>query len=157
MNSSARNGLVGAGGVQELPTSALGGSRRENFSLTLGARTENNPFSGELAAIVYALRSLSPIRDRNVAVMTRNKAAMLVLGNPRQQSGQEYVQLIYKAIRELRTRGNRVAIVWFPASDDNELLKLARGQAREATKDGASPKGQFPRMRSRRSMLRSGI
>ena len=44
--------------------------------------------------------------------------------------------------------GNRVAIAWIPASDDNELLKLAKNQARKATNDGATPQGQFPLMRS---------
>lgn len=35
-----------------------GQPRREVFSFTLGTRTEQNPFSGVLAAISYALRNL---------------------------------------------------------------------------------------------------
>ena len=148
VSSSARNGVVGAGGVSQIPTSARGISKRDVFSFTFGHRTEQNAYSGQLAAMAYALRSLPMIRDRNVAVVTSNKAAVLSLGNPRQQSGQEYMQLIYEAIEKLREKGNRVAIEWIPGSDDNELLKLAKGEAREATKDGAVPQKQFPRMRS---------
>lgn len=148
VNSSARNGVVRVGGVMELPVSALGQLRRETFSFTLGLRTAQNPYSGELAAMAYALRSLPTIRDRNVAVITSNKAAMLSLGSPHQQSGQEYMRVIYDAIEHLRRRGNQVEIEWIPVSDENELLKLAKDQSREASTDRATPQRQFPKMRS---------
>lgn len=148
VSSSARNGMVGVGGTQELPISALGRSRRKVFSFTLGLRTENSPFSGELAAMAYTLRILPPIRDRNVVIMTSNKAAMLALAKPHQQSGQEYIRLIYGNVHDLQAKGNKVAIAWTAASDDNELLKLAKIQAREATKDGSAPQKQFARMRA---------
>jgi ribonuclease HI len=148
VNASARNGLVGVGGVSRIPTSARGKSKCEAFSFTLGLRTEQNPYSGELTAMAYALRSLPVIRDRNVAVMTRNKAAVLSLRNPRQQSGQGYMQLIYEAIEKLRQNGNKVVIEWIPASEDEELLKLAKVEARKASEDQAMPQKQFPRMRS---------
>ncbi|OAQ57605.1 reverse transcriptase [Pochonia chlamydosporia 170] len=148
VNSSGRNGVVGVCGVLQIPTSARGKSKREGFSFTLGHRTEQNPYSGQLAAMAYALRSLPMIRDRNVVVMTNNKAAVLSLGNPRQQSGQEYMPLIYEVIENLLGKGNRVAIEWSPVSDDNELVLLAKSKAREATKSGAVPDRQFPRMRS---------
>jgi hypothetical protein len=86
--------------------------------------------------------------DRNVVVMTSNKAAVLSLGNPRQQSGQEFMQLIYEAIEKLRKKGNRVVMEWIPVSDNNEMLTMAKTEAREATRDGAMPQRQFPRMRS---------
>lgn len=140
--------MVGVGGISQLPISARGKFRREGFSFTLGPRTEQNPYTGHLTAIAYALRALPMITDRNVAVITNNKAAVISLGNPRQQSGQAYLLLIYEAIEKLRERGNRVAIEWIPVRDENELLKMAKTEAREATKDGATPQRQFPRMRS---------
>lgn len=56
INGSARNDLVDVGGVVEIPTLAQGGQRLEEFLFTLGMRTGQNPFSGELAAAAYALR-----------------------------------------------------------------------------------------------------
>jgi hypothetical protein len=98
--------------------------------------------------IAYAMRSLPLIINRNVVIMTDNKAAVLSLGNPRQQSGQEYMQSIYEVIEKLRKKGNTVVIEWIPVSDDNEMLTMAKTEAREATNDGATPQRQFPRMRS---------
>ncbi|EAQ84468.1 hypothetical protein CHGG_08482 [Chaetomium globosum CBS 148.51] len=51
VSSSARNNMVGIGGVVRLPLPMRDGSRNEAFSVTLGSRSEQNPFSGELAAI----------------------------------------------------------------------------------------------------------
>ncbi|RKK91058.1 hypothetical protein BFJ68_g16279, partial [Fusarium oxysporum] len=58
VSSSARNGVVGVGGVIKIPASVRGGPKFERFSFTLGMRTEQNPFSEELAAMAYALRHL---------------------------------------------------------------------------------------------------
>jgi hypothetical protein len=45
---------VGIGGAIQIHTSA----KVETFSSTLGARSEQNPYSGELAAMACALNSL---------------------------------------------------------------------------------------------------
>ncbi|OAQ61371.1 reverse transcriptase [Purpureocillium lilacinum] len=148
VSSSARNGLVGVGGAVDLPASVPGGPKVEPFSFTLGMRTEQNPFSGELAAMACALRRLPELRYRSVALLTSNKAAALTLRNPRQQSGQEYVGCIYDSIETLRRNGNMVAVLWIPTSAENRLLQNAKIQAREATKEGANPSLKFPRMRS---------
>ncbi|KFG84301.1 putative reverse transcriptase [Metarhizium anisopliae] len=84
--------------------------------------------------MAYALRSPPTIADRNMAVITNNKSVVIGLGNPRQQSGQVYVRLIYEAIEKLRERGNRVAIEWIPVSGENEMLKVAKTEARELPK-----------------------
>lgn len=139
--------MVRVSGVSQIHAAVQGNSERVAFSFTLGLRTEQNPYSGELAAMACALRSLPAMRDRNVTVITSNKAAVLSLGNPRQQSGQEYVQLIYEVIEKLRQSGNRVVIEWMPMNEDHELLKLAKGE-RQATKNCAWPQRHFPRMRS---------
>ena len=56
VSSSARNGVVGVGGAIQIPVSVRGGPQLETFSFTLGMREEQNPYSGELAAIAHALR-----------------------------------------------------------------------------------------------------
>lgn len=111
VSSSARNGIVGVGGVIEIPALVRGGPKLERFSFTLGMRTEQNPFSGELAATAYALRHLPDLKYRSVAVLASNRAAVLTIRNPRQQSGQEYVRCIYDSIGTLKVKGNVVAII----------------------------------------------
>jgi hypothetical protein len=111
-------------------------------------RSEQNPYSGELAAMARALSSLPKLRFRSIAVLTSNKAAVLTLRQPRQQTGQEHVRHIYESIRILRKNGNVMAIMWTPASEENKLLKLAKEKAREATQQGATPQTQTPRVQS---------
>jgi hypothetical protein len=78
--------------------------RLKTFSITLGARSEQNPYSGELAAMARALKTLPVLKSYRITLLTSKKAAALTLGNPRQQSDQEYVCLIYKLIRRLRKK-----------------------------------------------------
>ena len=94
------------------------------------------------------LNSLPRLRFRNIALLTSNKAAVLTLRQPRQQSGQEHVRHIYEYARTLRKNGNMMAIMWNPPSEENEVLKLAKEKAREATQRGATPQTQTPRMKS---------
>ncbi|EGU72476.1 hypothetical protein FOXB_17015, partial [Fusarium oxysporum f. sp. conglutinans Fo5176] len=148
VSSSARNGVVGVGGVIEISASVRGGPKLERFSFTLGMRTEQNPFSGQLAAMAYALRHLPDLEYRSVALLASNKAAVLTVRNPRQQSGQEYVGCIYDSINALRNKGNVVAIIWIPTSAEHRLLEMAKKEARSASRDGAVPAQKFPGMRS---------
>lgn len=149
VSSSARNGIVGVGGAIQIPLSMRGGPKLETFSFTLGLRTEQNPYSGELAAMAYALRRTMPkLRHRSIALMTSNKAAALAVKQPRQQSGQEYIRCIYDSVKELRKDGNVLRILWLPSGDENRLLKHAKEEARKATQQGATPEKQFPSMQS---------
>jgi hypothetical protein len=75
--------------------------RLKSFSVTLGVRSEQNPYSGELAAMAHALRTLLVLKLYRITLLTSNKAAALALRSPRQQSGQEYIYKIYKLIRRL--------------------------------------------------------
>ena len=120
----------------------------KTFSVTLGARAEQNPYSGELAAMAHALNTLPGLKQHRITLLTSNKAAALTLRNPRQLSGQEYIRQVYKLIRRLRRHGNRINILWVPASEDNQLLGLAKEQARAATQEDASPQARVPRMKS---------
>ncbi len=110
VSSSARNELAGIGGAIQIQKPARDELNAETFSLTLGAKSEQNPYSGELAAMAQALGLLPKLRFRNVMLLTRNKAAMLTVKKPRQQSGQEHVGRIYQCFKELQKDGNRMKV-----------------------------------------------
>ncbi|KAJ9481395.1 hypothetical protein VN97_g12085 [Penicillium thymicola] len=148
VSSSARNELVRFGGVIEKQPPRYRKLKLKSFSVTLGARAEQNPYSRELAAMAHALSTLLGLKQYRISLLTGNKAAALTLRNPRQQSGQEHICQIYKLIRRLRRHGNQLNILWVPASEDNQLLSLAKEQARAATHEDATPQAQVPRMKS---------
>jgi hypothetical protein len=83
-----------------------------------------------------------------VQIITCNKAAALTLKNPRHQSGQEHICQIYNLIQRLWRHENRIDICWIPTSEKNQLLGLAKKQARAATKEDSTPQAQAPRMKS---------
>ncbi|KGQ02472.1 hypothetical protein BBAD15_g12316 [Beauveria bassiana D1-5] len=147
VSCSSRNGIVGVGGVIESENAATGQSKRKVFSFTLGARTEQNPFSGELAAMTYALRHLPHSEHQNIAVFTRNKGAVVALSRPYQQLGQEFIKCIYDSVDQLTSKENTIAIGW-DSSDKNKLLQAAKIQAKTATQQGTAPEVQFPLMKS---------
>ena len=101
-----------------------------------------------LQNLAHVLSSLPELRFRSIALLTSNKAAVLTLRQPQQQSGQGHVRHIYESIRALRRNGNVIKVLWIPSSGENELLNLAKEKAREATREGATPQTQTPRMRS---------
>ena len=136
VGSSARNGVVGGGGVVRGTPFVDGSATSHEFSLTLGLRTGHNPYSAELAAIAHALNILPDVSHRRIALLTTNKAVALSLRNPRQQSGQVYLRRTYTSLRKLWRYGNGLLVFWIPSSNENELLQLARQEARQATKRG---------------------
>ncbi|KZL63333.1 putative transposable element [Colletotrichum incanum] len=94
------------------------------FSFTLGPRTEQNPYSVELAAIAYTLRrSLRGVADERITVVTSNKGAVLSLKRPYQQSGQAYICSVYDSVEELRKDNNIITVQWLAASEEDKLLK----------------------------------
>ena len=143
VSSSARNGVVGMGGAISIQS-----NETQSFSVTLGKREEQNPYSAELAAMAEALSRLPKLRFRNIALITRNKAAVLTLRAPRQQSGQGYISQGYKTVQTLRRDGNAVTVLWLPASEESELASLAKREAKTATRPNTRPQTQLPRMRS---------
>jgi hypothetical protein len=150
VSSSARNGIVGMGGVIEIHKSARSNPGNEilSFSSTLGTRDKQNPYSGELAAMANALNTLPKLRFRSIVLITRNKAAVSTLRKPQQQSGQEHICRFYGSIRALRRNGNTITVSWLPSGESNELIKLAKDQAKIATRQGSIPQKQLPRTRS---------
>jgi len=78
VSSSSRNSVVGMGGAIKIQNEEI-----LSFSTTLGKRDEQNPYSGELAAMAKALSMLPKLKFRNIVLITRNKAAVLTLRIPR--------------------------------------------------------------------------
>ena len=148
VSSSARNEMVGFGVAIKKQPPRYQKPRLKTFSVTLGTRREQNPYSGELAAMAHALSTLRGLKRCRVTLLTSNKAAALSLKNPRQQSGQEHICQIYKWIQRLRRHENRMEIRWVPTSEKNQLLSLAKEQARAATQEDATTHVQGPRMKS---------
>jgi hypothetical protein len=69
------------------------------YTVTLGARTEQNPCTAELAAIAMAMRCLPPyVQGRQITVFTSNQAALLSVSQPQHQSGQTSIRRIYDAV-----------------------------------------------------------
>lgn len=147
-SSSARNGVVGMGGaVTDTTAEVL--SRPVLYSVTLGPRTEQNPYIAELGAIAVALTS-PPVylHNRTITVVTSNQAALLAIQNPRQQSGQGSIRQIYRGVRMLRDRGNTVLGRWVPVQQNLEISGLAKGAAKKATEPGKTPEQQLPQAKA---------
>jgi hypothetical protein len=77
-------------------------------------------------------------------LLTSNRAAVLTISNPRQQSAQEFVCQTYKLMKRLRRNGNYINDLWVPTSEDNKLLGMAKKQARTATQNDAAHNNRFP-------------
>ncbi|KAJ5708140.1 hypothetical protein N7488_007941 [Penicillium malachiteum] len=148
VRSSARNELVGFGVAIEKQPPRNRKLKQKTLSITLGARAEQNPFSAELAGMAHVLGMVVGLKDYRIKLLTSNKAAVLTLRNPRQQSRQKFICRMYRLMRRLQRNGNRMKFVWIPTSKDNKLLGLAKEQARAATQEDALPQERVPRMKS---------
>ncbi|KAJ5730151.1 uncharacterized protein N7483_004659 [Penicillium malachiteum] len=148
ISGSARNGLVGFGVAIEKQPPRYRKLKLKTLSITLGARSEQNPFSAELAAMAHALNMQVALKNYRITLLASNKAATLTVRNPRQQSGQDFVGQMYKSMRRMQRNGNRIDITWVPTSEKNELLGRAKGQARIATHEDALIQVRVPRMKS---------
>ncbi|KAF6785744.1 reverse transcriptase, partial [Colletotrichum sojae] len=123
-----------------------GGGSVMRASRTLGLRTEQNPYVAELAALAEAVKSLPErLEYRAVHVFTRNKAAVLAIRNPRQQSGQREIRQLYAAVQALQRRGNRVTLYWLPSAVESDLLKAAKASAKESTRPSKTPQKKATR------------
>ncbi|KZL63631.1 reverse transcriptase [Colletotrichum tofieldiae] len=140
MGSSARNGVVDSGTATTLPASFREGGSIMTASRTFGQRTEQKPYIAELVALAEAVKSLPERLDyRAIHVFTRNKAAVLVMRNPRQQSGQREIRQLYASVQDLQRRGNRVAFFWLPSAIESDLSRAAKTAAKESTQADKTP------------------
>jgi ribonuclease HI len=148
VSSSARHGMVGFGAAIKTRKHIGDAPTIETISSTLGPRTEQNPYVGELAAMAHAFGKLQQRKYHSITLLTRNKAAVLTLRNPRQQSGQEHICSIYESIAKLKRKCNEITVVWLPSGEDDELWTCAKEKAKEATQQDRVPQTPIPRARS---------
>jgi hypothetical protein len=120
----------------------------ETRAVTLGSREEQNLYIRELAAIADMLHSLPKLRYRSILLVTRNRAAVLALKKPRQQSGQQHIYRAYQAIADLKREGNNVTIAWFPTSKGNRLIDRAKKEAKTTIRLSAEPGTKMPGAKS---------
>jgi hypothetical protein len=143
-SSSERKGMVGMGGAIYDTHSRMPNGQPITFSVTLGPRSEQNPYIAELEAMAMAIQGVPPyLLRREITIITSNQAAIQVVNQPKRQSGQASVIQIYDAVRELREGYNRVLLMWAPAQQEFHLGKEAKRAARRATEAGRLPQKQF--------------
>jgi ribonuclease HI len=108
-SSSAKKGMVGIGGVARDTLFSRTSEIVAYYSVALGTREEQNPYTAELAAIAMALENLlASVCHRNITIVTRNQLALAAMRQPRQQSGQGTIRQIYELTRLHQQRGNSV-------------------------------------------------
>ncbi|EEA20161.1 hypothetical protein TMatcc_000136 [Talaromyces marneffei ATCC 18224] len=139
-SASARAGLVGMGGCM-IDTQANGNNdTMPSYSITLGKRTEQNPYIAELGAIAAALERI-PVRTcrRWITILSSNRSALAAISQPRQQSGQKIIQRIYKLVQTLQRQGNAINAIWVPAHTDMNVKLRTKTEAQKSTKTECQP------------------
>ena len=148
ISASARNGMVGFGSAicddtMEVP------EERISSSTTLGPVTEQSVYTAELAAVAVAL-TCPPVflQRKSITILTSNQAVLLAIGNPQQQSGQDSLKQIYRALHQLRERGSTVQGQWVPGRRKLKVTDRARSAAKMSTDLGRKPKEQSRQAKS---------
>lgn len=132
--------MVGMGGVIH-DTLGIGTGREPiTYSVSLGARTEQNPYTAELAAMEMAMKRL-PLHlvGRQITIISSNQGALLATSQPRHQSGQTSIAEIYEVASALRKGGNSISMIWIPSQESFDLSGRAKEAARQATEPGQTP------------------
>jgi hypothetical protein len=139
-SSSLREGMVGIGGAIHDSYGRIPGGPPVTFAITLGPRSEQNPYVAELQAIATAVHRLPPyLVGREITILTSNQAAIQVINKPKQQSGQQNIIQIYKTVRNLKEGRNRVVLRWVPPQEEFQLGRDTKKAARRATEVGRLP------------------
>jgi ribonuclease HI len=134
-SSSAKKGMVGMGGIGRDTLFSMASETVAYYSVTVGTREAQNPYTAELAAIARALENLpAGVCHRHITLLTRNQSALAAIKQPRQQSGQGTIRQIYKLARLHQQRGNSVDFLWIPAESNFALGAEAKAAAQRATK-----------------------
>lgn len=143
-SASARAGLVGMGGCM-IDTQANGNNNTmPYYSITIGKRTEQNPYTAELGAIAAALER-TPVGTcrRWITILSSNRSALAAISQPRQQSGQKIIQRIYKLVQTLQCQGNAINAIWVPAHTDMNVKLIAKIEAQKSTRIERQPEAQL--------------
>uniref|UniRef100_A0A093VG96 Uncharacterized protein n=1 Tax=Talaromyces marneffei PM1 TaxID=1077442 RepID=A0A093VG96_TALMA len=142
-SASARSGMVGMGGYIRDTQADNNGTDISRYSITLGKRTEQNPYTAELEAIAVALERISPETcQRWISILSSNRSALSAISQPRQQSGQLTIRRIYRLIQFLQQRGNAVNAIWILGHADIDLQRQAKAEARKSTGTERLPEKQ---------------
>jgi hypothetical protein len=148
-SASVRKGTVGMGGAIHDTSGNTPGREPVTYSITVGTRTEQNPYTAELAAMAMAIRCLPPdLLGRRITIFTSNQGALLALSKPMHQSGQSSIGQVYDAVRNLRKGGNHVCIAWVPTQEEFILGGRAKESARQATRQEHSLRQQLQQAKS---------
>jgi hypothetical protein len=137
-SASARNGIVGMGGVVRNTASGGADGVVARYSVTLGPRDEQNAYTAELEAIAVVLRCMPDgLRHRDVIIATRNRSALQAIAKPQQQSAQGTIREIYRHARRLEKGGNTIKMRWVSSTNESFTLGVkAKAEARKATDSG---------------------
>ena len=126
-------------GPSALESTALAASQ-SHYSVTITTDEEQNAYTAELHAIAMALKCMpQTVRDMQLVVCSANQSALRAISQPRQQSGQTSIGIIYEARQRLEVRNNRVICMWLPATEDSPLAQRAKAAAKAATAHGRRP------------------
>jgi len=79
-SSSVKKGIVGIGGYAQDTLFNRAGEAITRYTMTLGTREEQNPYTAELTAIVIALKNI-PLGTihRHITIITKSLSALVVI------------------------------------------------------------------------------
>jgi ribonuclease HI len=154
-SASQREGLVGIGGIVAYRLPDRTDKIVARYSVTLGSRDDQNPYTAELEAIAMALRCMPDgLQHRELTVLSSSQSSLKAIARPRQQSGQITIRQIYEHIKRLGKGSNRVRMAWIPSRDDDLAIgRKAKRQAQKATRADYTPQSPPYQARSTRTRL----
>ena len=118
---------------------------RSNFR----SKNGTEPIHSGVAAMAMAMRCLPHhLVGRQITIFTSNLGALLAASQPRHQSGQASIEVLYNAAHALRKGGNSISLVWVPSQGDFDLSRRAKEAARRAVEHGRSPEAQHRQSKS---------
>jgi hypothetical protein len=139
-SASTRNEVVGSGGVIRDTGWSVYNGECMPFSITLGPRTEQNPYIANLTAISEGLlRLVPPPRDRTINILSSDQGALQAISNPKHQSGQAIIKRIYREVHTLKRLRNCIRLEWIPTNQESDLGRIAKAAARKATEENRVP------------------
>lgn len=102
-----KGGRVGSGGATYDSSGPMPWKMVTHHEGVIGPSAHHNPFQAEPIAMDLALKGLPRgMRGRHVLVRTSNLGAVQAITRPKQQSGQQYIESIYRTVQPLKLNGN---------------------------------------------------